>query len=41
MSSHNRKCVAIIGEGVSGIVTTVNMFRVGIQPTIFEKASNI
>ncbi|CAF3299671.1 unnamed protein product [Rotaria socialis] len=41
MSNNNRKCVAIIGAGVSGIVTAVNMFRVGIQPTVFEKASNI
>jgi cation diffusion facilitator CzcD-associated flavoprotein CzcO len=41
MTNSSRKCVAIIGAGVSGLVSAVNMYRVGIQPIVFDKASNI
>ncbi|UJR13464.1 hypothetical protein I4U23_000478 [Adineta vaga] len=41
MSKDTSKCVAIIGAGVSGLVSAVNMYRVGIQPIVFEKASDL
>ncbi|CAF1197854.1 unnamed protein product [Adineta ricciae] len=41
MANSTKKTVAVIGAGVSGLVSAVQMHRVGIQPVIFEKASNI
>lgn len=41
MSNCSRKCVAIIGGGVSGLASAVNMHKVGIQAVVFEKASDI
>ncbi|CAF4122176.1 unnamed protein product [Rotaria sordida] len=41
MTNSSQKCVAIIGAGVSGLISAVNMYKVGIQPIVFEQASNI
>jgi len=41
MSNLSRKCVGIIGAGVSGLVSAVNMSKVGIEPIVFDKASDI
>jgi dimethylaniline monooxygenase (N-oxide forming) len=41
MSTCPRKCVAIIGAGVSGLASAVNMYKVGIQPVIFDKDAGI
>ena len=41
MSNSTQPCVAIIGAGVSGLVSAVQMYRVGIRPTVFDKASDI
>ena len=41
MSTSSQRCVAIIGADLSGLVAAVNMLKVGIQPTIFEKTSGI
>jgi cation diffusion facilitator CzcD-associated flavoprotein CzcO len=41
MSGLSRKCVGIIGAGVSGLVSAVNMYKVDIQPIVFDKASDI
>lgn len=41
MSSLSEKNVGIIGAGVSGLVSAVNMYKVGIQPIVFDKASDI
>lgn len=41
MSNIEQRSVAIIGAGVSGLVSAVQMYKVGIRPTIFDKASDI
>ena len=41
MLGSNQKFVAIIGAGVSGLVTAVHMLKTGLQPTIFERISGI
>ncbi len=41
MSNSEQRCAAIIGAGVSGLVSAVQMYKVGIRPTIFDKASDI
>ncbi|CAF3828287.1 unnamed protein product [Adineta steineri] len=41
MSNSPQKNVAIIGAGVSGLVSAVHMYRAGIQPIVFDKASDL
>lgn len=41
MSNIEQHSVTIIGAGVSGLVSAVEMYKVGIRPTIFDKASDI
>ncbi|CAF4298216.1 unnamed protein product, partial [Rotaria sordida] len=38
MTNSSQKYVAIIGAGVSGLISAVNMYKVGIQPIVFEQA---
>jgi dimethylaniline monooxygenase (N-oxide forming) len=37
----SKRSVAVIGAGVSGLVSAVNMYKVGIQPIVFDKAADI
>lgn len=41
MSNCSQRRVAIIGAGVSGLSTAMNMIRVGIRPTVFEKEADV
>jgi cation diffusion facilitator CzcD-associated flavoprotein CzcO len=41
MTNLSGKTIGIIGAGVSGLVSAVNMYKVGIQPIVFDKASDI
>ncbi len=41
MTSLSKKTVGIIGAGVSGLVSAANMYKVDIQPIVFEKGSDI
>jgi dimethylaniline monooxygenase (N-oxide forming) len=37
----SKKRVAIVGAGVSGLVSAVNMYKIGIDPIVFDKESGI
>ncbi|KAK8016077.1 hypothetical protein PG993_014266 [Apiospora rasikravindrae] len=41
MSLHNINTVAIIGAGLSGVVTAAHLLRAGIAVTVFERGSQV